>query len=73
MNIDNWHPIAFHKDHLARRGWGSISETVNGELKPVTFEELVARYNWLLTEYRNRPAHDEAIIDDAERDGVGDA
>ena len=65
MNINNWHPIGMSYNHLI--------ESVDGEVKQVSSEQLVARYNWLLTEYRNRPAHDETITDDTERDGVGDA
>lgn len=44
--MKNWHPVGFHKDPYAARGWGTLIESVVNQ--PITFEELVMRYNALL-------------------------
>jgi len=51
MNADDWHPIGFYKK--TTRGWRALIEFVTAE--PISFEELVARYNWLLNERHSAP------------------
>lgn len=56
MDTSNWHPIAFQRDAFATRGWGTLIESVSSI--PISFEALVARYNWLLLEHQMRQIAD---------------
>lgn len=57
IDINQWHPVGFSRDPLASRGWGTITEAVTNH--PVTFEELVSRYNALLLDARERASNAE--------------
>ncbi len=44
---NTWHPVGRYKDPFATRGPGTIVESVINS--PITIEELIARYNYLLS------------------------
>jgi hypothetical protein len=47
VDIKEWHPVGFAHARFSSRGWGTLIESVVN--KPITFAELVSRYNYLLS------------------------